>query len=204
MKLAAAVFGLALGAVWVSPARAEEIRPSFDGLEAGKDAADTYSLNALGVVHEQISASFPTIFLGRESSWRPVRGKFRWATKYDDFYLKLGRDDLGQRDRSRRVVAGMLSWGGLLVMVGGVVVVFTDFISDRGTRFAVAGGMIVGGTVLGAIGSNIGPPLVSEEDAEAMAKEYNRRLQVHLGLPPMAADTGRPRLPIGLTLTSRW
>jgi hypothetical protein len=204
MKLIAAVLCVALGAAWASPARAEEIRPNFEGLELGKDAAHTYELNAIGIVHHEVSGSFPFFYTGRDKWWRPVRGKFNWATKYDDFYFKMGRPDLGDRDRRRGVLSTTLSVAGLLVMVGGVVVVFTDFISDRNTRFGVALGMVGGGVVLGAIGSNIGPPLVSEEDAAAMAKEYNRRLQVHLGLSPMAADAGRPRLPVGLTLTRRW
>jgi hypothetical protein len=64
--------------------------------------------------------------------------------------------------------------------------------------------MFVGGVVTSTIGANIQPPLVSEEDAEAMANEYNRRLQVHLGLAPAAANAGRDALPIGLSLSRRW
>jgi hypothetical protein len=204
MRIVAAFLGLALATAGVRPARAQEIRPTFNGLEGGSDAAEIYRLNAIEIVHEQMSARFPTIFVGREHWWRPVRGKFRWATPYDDFYLKMGRDDLGERDRRRGTVASMLWWGGVLVMVSGVGVLLTSVVKDTTMRFAVGGGMIAGGGALPALGSHISPPLVSEEDAEAMAREYNRRLQIHLGLPPVAAGAGRGGLPMGFTLSRRW
>ena len=204
MKIVAAVLCLALGTVWGPLAHADEAGPSFEGLERGPDAAETYRLNAIEIVHERMSGSFPTIFVGRGSWWRPVRGKFRWPTTYDDFYLKVGRDDLGARDRRRRGVATTLFWGGVLVSVGGLGVMLSGFATHHTTRAEVGLGMFAGGFVMNTIGSNIQPPLVSDEDAEAMANEYNRRLQVHLGLVPVAATTGRDRLPLGFALSRRW
>src|SRR5258708_5242684 len=57
MKILASVLCLALGAAWVRPARAEEARPTFEGLEPGPDAAETYRLNSFTIVHEEISGS---------------------------------------------------------------------------------------------------------------------------------------------------
>jgi hypothetical protein len=37
-----------------------------------------------------------------------------------------------------------------------------------------------------------------------MANEYNRRLQVHLGLTPVAGNSAHGRQPIGFTLSRRW
>ena len=59
MKMVAAILCLALGTAWLSPARAEEGAPSFEGLERGSDAAETYRLNALGIVQD----SPPSIFV---------------------------------------------------------------------------------------------------------------------------------------------
>jgi hypothetical protein len=204
MKIAATVLCVALGAAWVRPARAEEARPDFDGLERGWDAAETFRLNALGIVHEGMSGSFPTIFVGRGSWWRPVRGKFRWGTTYDDFYRKVGRDDLGERDRHRRALAGTLFWGGVIVGVGGLAVLLSGLASHHTTRAEVGLGMFGGGFVLTTVASNIQPPLVSEEEAEALARAYNRGLQVHLGLEPVAANDGRAHFPIGLGVSRHW
>jgi hypothetical protein len=204
MRIVAVVVCLTLATVCVPLAHAEEPQPSFDGLERGPDAAETYRLNEIEIVRESVSGSFPTILIGRASYWRPVRGKFRWPTSYDDFYLKAGRDDLGARDRHRRVLSTTLFWGGLAVSLGGIGVMLSGFANHRTTRVEVGLGMFAGGLVVNTIGSNIQPPLVSEEDAEAMASEYNRRLRVHLGLTPAAANGGRDGLPFGLSLSRRW
>jgi hypothetical protein len=135
MKVVTAVLCLAFALRGGRPARAEEVQPAFEGLERAADAVETYRLNALEIVHEGMSGSFPTIFVGRSNWWRPVRGKFRYGTSYDD---------------------------------------------------------------------RIQPPLLSEEDAVAMANEYNRRLRVYLGLAPVATDGGRDGRPFGLSLGGRW
>jgi|tagenome__1003787_1003787.scaffolds.fasta_scaffold20784252_2 hypothetical protein len=208
MKLLALVLCLALGAAWVRPARAEEAGPNatanFEGLEPGWDAAETYRLNALTIVHEQISGSFLTFNVGRSNWWRPVRGKFRRPTRYDDFYLKVGRDDLGERDRHRGVLSSTLYWGGVLASIGGLGVFLWGLDSSHTTRVEVGLGMFAGGFLMTTIGSNIQPPLVSDEEAEALAKTYNRQLQAHLGLAPVATRDARDRLSLGIGLTRRW
>jgi hypothetical protein len=234
MKIVAAVLCLALAPSWSRAARAEEagpvddrpvdvrpvadrpvdvrsaadrpadVRPTFGGLEPAANALETYRLNALEIVHERMSGSFPTIFVGRSNWWRPVRGKFRYSTSYDDFFLKLGRDDLGARDRHRRVASDTLFWGGVLVSVGGLVVMLSGLSAHHDTRAEVGVGMFGGGFVMTTIGSRIQPPLVSDEDADRMANEYNRRLRVYLGLPPVAVDGGREQRPFGLSVGSHW
>lgn len=89
-------------------------------------------------------------------------------------------------------------------MVGGIVVLVTELVRDYSTRFEVGAGMVLGGFVIGAVGSKIQPPLVKEADAAAMATAYNHRLQVHLGLTSVGANTGRDRVPIGFALSRRW
>ena len=60
------------------------------------------------------------------------------------------------------------------------------------------------GLLATSIGSAIQPPLVSEEDALEMAGAYNRLLQVHLGLSPVASGPAIDRLPVGLRRSRRW
>jgi len=203
MKISAAVLCLALASAWQAPARGQEVRPTFADLEPGPDALETYRLNALEIVHEEESASFPTIFVGRSKWWRPVRGKFRYSTSYDDLYLKLGRDDLGTQHRHRRALSETLFWGGLLVSVGGLGVMLSGLATHHDTRAELGIGMFAGGYVLTSVGSAIQPPLVSEEDAEAMARAYNRGLQVHLGVTPVATRDGALH-PFGLNIGHSW
>ena len=60
--------------------------------------------------------------------------------------------------------------------------------------------MLAGGLVATTVGSAIQPPLVSEEDAVQMINEYNRRLQLHLGLSAMGTSPAPARRPLGLSL----
>jgi hypothetical protein len=154
-------------------------------------------------VHEEIAGSFLTFNVGRNKWWRPVRGKFRSPTKYDDFYLKVGRDDLGERDRHRRVLSSTLYWSGM-VWAGGLGLVLWGVNTHHTTGLEAGMGMFAGGFVMAAVASNIEPPLVSDEEAEALARTYNRQLQAHLGLAPVATRDARDRLSLGLGLTRRW
>jgi hypothetical protein len=208
MKLFAWVLCLALGAAPVRPARAEEapakVDANFDGLEPGPDAAETYRLNALTIVHEQMSGWLLTFNVGRNNWWRPVRGKFRRPTSYDDFYLKVGRDDLGTRDRHRAALSSTLYWGGVLASIGGLGVFLWGLDSHHTTRVEVGLGVFAGGFLMTTVGSNIQPPLVSDDEAEVLANTYNRQLQAHLGLAPVATRDARERLSLGLGLTRGW
>jgi hypothetical protein len=204
MKIVAALLCAALASSWAGPARSDEVNPAFTDLEPGASAIETYRLNALGIVREEISSSFPTIFIGRGNWWRPVRGKFRYSTSYNDFFLKLGRDDLGARDRHRRAVAGTLFWGGLLLSAGGLVLGLSGFATHHDTRGEVGLGMFAGGFVLTSIGSSIQPPLLGEDEAEALADAYNRKLQIHLGLGPLSGPGGTDLRPLALTISRRW
>jgi hypothetical protein len=204
MRIVAALLCAALAASWGRPARAQAVQPDFTDLEAGPSAIETYRLNALGIVREETSASFPTIFVGRSKWWRPIRGKFRYSTSYSDFFLKLGRDDLGAQHRHQYAVAATLFWGGFLVTVSGLGLGLWGFSTHHDTRGEVGLGMFAGGVVLTSIGSSVQPPLVSDEDAAAMAEAYNRKLQVHLGLAPVASARGTDLRPVGLTVSRRW
>ena len=55
-----------------APARAQEVAPIFDGLEAGPTPLETYKLNALAIVSHEVSST--SLFGGTSKWWRPVRG----------------------------------------------------------------------------------------------------------------------------------
>jgi hypothetical protein len=179
-----------------APARAQEVAPLFDGLDPGATPIETYRLNALGIVSHELSSA--SLFGSTSKWWRPVRGKFRYATRYDDFFRKLGRADLAEQHEQRRLLSGVLHWGGAAVFVGGGVLLFTG-VSDGGfpTRSKVGVGLLAAGALGYIVGGAIQPPLVSEEEAVAMANEYNRRLRLHLGLA--VSDHA-----LGLTLRGPW
>jgi len=180
-----------------APARAEqEVRPVFEGLEAGPNPLETYKLNSFGIIRHEESGSWSWLF-GTTTWWRPVHGKFRHATAYTDFYRALGRPDLADQHDNRRLVSGVLYYGGAATFVAGGVLLFTK-LDISATRAKVGLGMLAGGLVAHIVGGAIEPPLVSEEDALAMTDEYNRRLRLHLGL---AVDD---HAALGLTLQGPW
>jgi hypothetical protein len=64
-------------------------------------------------------------------------------------------------------------------------------------------GLVVGGLVSAMVGSPLERPAVSEEDAARMVADYNRKLRVHLGLPPMEGAWREGPL-LGLSLRGPW
>lgn len=199
--------GLALLLVAQAPGAAaveEALRPGFQQLEKGPDAAETFRLNALGIVSYQTSGALPTLFIFGGSGWRATRGKFRHATSHEDFFRLLGRDDLAARHRTRRLVSGLLIWGGLAAEVAGGVLFFTGlYESGFNTRAKVGLGLFVGGFAASAVGATVQHPPFSEAEAVEMAGEYNRRLQLHLGLVPALDAAARAPAP-GLMASGRW
>jgi hypothetical protein len=166
-----------------TPARAQEVQPGFEGLEPGPTPLDTYKLNALEIVSQEISSGYPCLFGCTSSWWRPVRGKFRYATRYDDFFRVLGRADLAAQHDQHALISGIFFWSGAAVFVAGGVLLFTG-LREGGfpTRAKVGVGLMLGGLIENGIGGAIQPPVLSEADAVALASEYNRRLRLHLGL----------------------
>jgi hypothetical protein len=203
-----ALVAVAFSAALPRAARAEDVggvRPTFEGLERGPDTGETYRLNALQIVSHEVSGVFPTLFVSPSKWWRPVRGKFRWATSYDDFYRKLGRPDLAAAHARRQVLSSTLFWGGLAAEVGGAVLFFTGLGDGFSTRAKIGLGLFGGGLVVSTVGSVIQPPLVSEEDALRMANAYNRLLEQHLGLEGgVVGAAGARRRTLGMTFRARW
>ena len=203
MRHFAAALAVLLAAQAPGGAAAQDtVRPAFQQLEKGPDAAETFRLNALGIVSYETSGALPTLFIFGGSGWRATRGKFRHATSHEDFFRLLGRDDLAARHRTRRLVSGILIWGGLAAEVAGGVLFFTG-LYDGGfnTRAKVGLGLFVGGFAASAVGATVQHPPFSDQEAVEMAGEYNRRLQLHLGLVP--ALEGKGRAPT-LMASGRW
>ena len=184
-------------------ARAEDVRPSFEGLEAGSDPLATYKLNTFGLVSHEITSSSWFVFGGKW--WRVTRGKFRVSTSYDDFFRALGRADLAEQHARRRAVAGTLIWGGLLAEIGGSVLFITGLSHDGfGSRARVGLGLLVGGFTARAIGATVQHPAISEEEATQMMADYNHRLRIHLGLEDLSLAPAGARTLRGITLRGSW
>jgi len=97
-----------------------------------------------------------------------------------------------------------LFWSGVIVLAGGLGFALPELVNPHTTRAEVGLGLFGGGVLIMTVGANIQPPLLSEEHAQEMVNGYNRQLQIHLGLQPVAASTVRDRLPLGLSLSRRW
>jgi hypothetical protein len=174
--------------------RAEEIRPAFPKLEQGDDVRETYTLNTMGIVHEEVSSPFAFVFGG--VWWRPVRGKYRNAVSYRNFYEALGRPDLADSQASKHFWCQVMIWGGLGAEVGGAVLFFTGLSGGHfSTQAKIGLGVFGGGLVSSAIGALTDKPVLSEDEAVAASQAYNEALREHLGAPePSAALGRRPRV----------
>ena len=175
-------FALAVGAP--RPASAEgdrAVHPSFEGLERHDTATATFDDNRYDIIHVK-ATSFGTFWNTTTEWWRPVRGVYRHPTNYADFYRALGRADLAEQAESRHATAEALFWGGLVLVVGGLLGGSYELYKDRKVGAIIGGGAFVGGLVALRIGGALSRPAVQEATAEAMAAEYNRALGQRLGL----------------------
>jgi hypothetical protein len=180
-------------------ARAQDVPP----LERGRDAIETWRLNALGIVTEEVSST--GLFSSTDRWWRPVRGKFRHATKYVDFFRLVGRQDLAEQYQQRRIVGETFYWGGLAAFAGGAVLAVLDLKDfNFNTRGKVGAGLAVGGLVSMMIGGRVERIAVSEEDALQMTKAYNEKLRLELGVQPLPQEARSARPLPGLALRGRW
>src|SRR5262249_36617334 len=117
-------------------------------------------------------------------AWRPVRGKYRWAMSYGDFYDAVGRPDLTRRQADRDFKTSLFTWGGLLVVVGGVYVTFRGLGEHSSTGTAIGVGLMVAGGTSTVIGVSLDNTVISEREAMQLAAGYNLSLRKRLKLSP--------------------
>jgi hypothetical protein len=175
---------VAFGCGLATPARAESpepIRPPFDKLERRADERLTYDANAYEIIHVE-STSVGVLWGSTTAWWRPVRGVYRMPTTYGDFYRALGRSDLADREEARHATAEALYWGGLVLMVGGLIGGGYELYKRREVGALVGAGLAVGGFVSLRIGSAMSRPELSEGDAQDLAARYDRALGQNLGV----------------------
>jgi hypothetical protein len=155
----------------------------FQGLKQGDSAAETYDLNALGLVHMKGGWSL----FSPSEWWRPVRGKYRDAMKYVDFFEAVGRPDLAASQGSRNTWSDVLFYGGLLVLAGGVVLAVHGGTSQAAAETYTGLGVAGGGLVCSIVGGAISGPVVSEDEAASLADRYNLALGAHLRIDGKSA-----------------
>jgi hypothetical protein len=168
---ACAVAGLV--ATWAPQALAER------KLEQGETVQETYELNALDLV---VTTSDPTAASG--GPWRPVRGKYRWAMTYGEFYDAVGRPDLSARQTRRDILSGTLTWGGVAVMVAGGYLLVRGLGSEGFNGGAQLGlGLVLGGATSAVIGRLLDGAVISDHEAAQLAEAYNGSLRRQLQGP---------------------
>ncbi|HEX2657750.1 MAG TPA: hypothetical protein VHU40_05740 [Polyangia bacterium] len=159
----------------------EATHPGFEGLERADTASATFDRNRYEIIHVT-ATSVGTFWNSTTEWWRPVRGTYRYPTKYADFYRALGRPDLAAQAESRHAAAETLFWSGVALMVGGLLGGSYELYKERKVGAIIGASAFVGGFVALRIGSALSRPTVEEPAAEAMADQYNRALGQHLGL----------------------
>jgi hypothetical protein len=168
----------------------------FDKLAQGDSPAETYDLNALGLVHMKSGWSL----FSPSEWWRPVRGKYRDAMTYVDFFEAVGRPDLASAQASHNTVSDVLFYGGLLVLAGGIVVAVHGGTSQSTAETYAGLGTAGGGLVCSIVGGAISGPIVNEDEAARMADGYNLELGAHLRVDGKSGRSSSSAGPWQLTL----
>lgn len=172
--------------------------PSY-AAERGQSPEDAFAKNSLSLV---IVSRDPTSTASDDTSpWRPVRGKYRWAMSYGDFYTAVGRPDLAASQNRRDVTSGLLVWGGLAVTIGGIFLVVHGLGAGDGfsTESGVGVGLMVGGGVAYLLGASMDETVISAGEAQELAASYNDALRARLGVPA-DSESSRLRAPSPLRL----
>jgi hypothetical protein len=162
------------------PARAEPaqpIAPAFDKLDRSGTPKATFDANNYGVVHVETTSLW-----SKSTWWRPVRGVYRFPTNYGDFYRALGRPELADQEETRHATSQWLFWGGLVLMLGGLMGGSYSLYKERKVGAIIGAGFFVGGFITLKVGGAMSRPTLPESAAEEMAERYNRALGQHLGL----------------------
>jgi hypothetical protein len=163
-------------------------QPWFPMVDARKGPSETFELNTLEVIH-----------VGEEG-WRANRGKYRESLTRHDFFVTIGRPDLAAKDRSASARSSTLTWLGLgAVAAGGVMTFFRMSSGGWDPPIAVGLGLVGAGALSIYIGSKIGGPVITPEEADGFARRYNEQLKAHIeremGTPrPVQVRLLKPRI----------
>jgi hypothetical protein len=185
MRFAAVVLALVLAGA--RTAKAEEvIHPQFDDLDRGENREETYQLNALGILKQELVAASPNVIVVNGKSWYPRRGKYQKELTFEQFYRILGRPDLERRWVVKKW-AGVTSAGvGIGSLIGGVMLFWRGASLDGITTSGKIGAAMVGfGILTSIIASGVLRPPTDDLAAVEMAVRYNDALRVRLDLPPI-------------------
>ncbi|HEY5961403.1 MAG TPA: hypothetical protein VIV60_32820 [Polyangiaceae bacterium] len=177
-------------------------------LELGENTAETYELNAIGFVHQRMTKiSLIGIPIVRSDTWWPVVGKYRYGIDREEFLLRVGRDDLSERQSATDKLSNGLFYGGFAVALSGIVLPFL-LQNDDGvttTGLVLGAGVFLGGVVISNVGTAISGPVIEKDAAQALAMRYNaalaQRLHRNAVLYPNERSTFKTQ---GLTLAVRF
>jgi hypothetical protein len=158
----------------------------FERLDPGDNAAETYDLNALGLVHVKTGWAL----FSKSEWWRPIRGRYRYAMTYVDFFDAAGRPDLAASQSAHNTISDLLFYGGLLVLAGGAVVAVHGATSSASGETIVGLGLLGGGLASAIVGGAISGPIVDENEASTLADGYNRALSDHLRVDRTSSRSG--------------
>jgi len=132
---------------------------------------------------------------GASRRWYPYQGELKTRLEPTEFFKLVGRSDLEQAYRRRRTMMLGLYWGGTALAAGSAMLGLASLDDGHGSigrlQHAALAGLCVGLTAVAA-GRWLqrSPQPISENEAKAMADQYNTRLRRELGLP--VATRARP------------
>lgn len=145
-------------------------------LELGDSPEETYALNALDFIEVRSNRfAIVGIPIVRQAVWVPVVGKYRDDLSYSDFFERVGEPELARKQRSLNTWSTVLSLGGGIVMLVGIIMPMALRSNNEVTTtgLVLGGSLIVGGLAMSSTGTMIWRPVASANEATLLAERYN-------------------------------
>jgi hypothetical protein len=165
--------------------------PNGPTLTPGENVEETYQLNFVGIEHFE-SGGYNTSkgYVPKMERWEGFRGKYKLKLGVLEFYGAVARPDLHAKKTRHAIISASFAVAGLGLGIGGIYYVSKHW-GQNGPPLGGMGVAALGLTFL-IVASAISTDSINEAEAYRLAREYNDRLRVHLGLPPLVED---PTLP---------
>jgi hypothetical protein len=164
--------------------------PGGPPLTQGETPEETYQLNFVGLEHRETGGYIDGRQVSKTESWMGFRGKYRLKLGPIEFYDAVARHDLHDKARNIVIATTACLAGGVALALGGGIYGLTRDNSSGPPKGAILA--VFGGVGLMAIALMLRFETVPEAEAYKMARTYNDRLRVHLGLPPIVEDPTQP------------
>ena len=153
----------------------------------------------IDIIHEGERSADPAEW----NQWRASKGVYRLAMTYQDFYRLTGRADLAEQDSSRRTISTVTTVVGFAGFLAGIVIAPWRYFEHDRVGAALGLALVGGGYATLKVGEHLSRPVISEAEADELARSYNSTLDQSLAAGATLPGAGclspsRYRLSVGI------